>query len=131
MTSPFLQISVLVTGKNLDAVAKHASSISNVSKVLVLENEALIHSLAEDMSAVLVQVAKKYTHVLAPSSNNGKNFIPRAAALLNSSPLTDVLAVVDENTFKRPMYAGNAIATMKMTNDTKVGALFLTTQMPH
>jgi electron transfer flavoprotein alpha subunit len=109
-----------VAGKNVDAVAKHAASISNVTKVLVLNNDALEHSMAEDMSAVVVQVAKKYTHVWAPATNNGKNFIPRAAAVLNCSPLTDVLAVVDESTFKRPMYAGNAIATMKMTNDLKV-----------
>jgi electron transfer flavoprotein alpha subunit len=120
----FLQITVLVAGKNVDAVAKHASSISNVTKVLVLNNDALEHSLAEDMSAVVVQIAKKYTHVLAPATNNGKNFIPRAAAVLNCSPLTDVLAVVDESTFKRPMYAGNAIATMKMTNDVKVRAFY-------
>ena len=110
----------MVTGKGLDAVAKHASTVAGVSKVLVVENDALVNNLAEDMAAVVVQVAAKYTHVLASSSNNGKNFIPRAAAVLNCSPLTDVLAVVDENTFKRPMYAGNAIATMKMTNATKV-----------
>lgn len=107
-------------GKNLDAVSKHAAGISNVTKVLVVENEALVNSLAEDVSAVVTQVAKNYTHILAASTNNGKNFIPRAAAILNSSPLSDVLAVVDENTFKRPMYAGNAIATMKMSNEHKV-----------
>jgi electron transfer flavoprotein alpha subunit len=111
---------VLVTGKNLDAVAKNAASIANVTKVLVAENEALLNNLAENMSVAVTQVAKSYTHVLAPSSNNGKNFIPRAAAVMDCSPLTDVLAVVDENTFKRPMYAGNAIATMKMTNAVKV-----------
>lgn len=114
------QISVLVLGKGLDAVAKHAAGVSGVTKVLVVENEALANSLAEDVSAVVTQVAKKYTHILAPSTNNGKNYLPRAAALLDSSPLSDILAVVDENTFKRPMYAGNAIATMKMTNDHKV-----------
>ena len=107
-------------GKNLDAVAKHAADVTNVTKVLVLENDALVNNLAEDVSAVVTQVAKKYTHILAASTNNGKNYLPRAAALLDSSPLSDILAVVDENTFKRPMYAGNAIATMKMTNEHKV-----------
>lgn len=115
-----LQVSVLLLGKGLDTVAKHAAGVSGVTKVLVVENEALVNSLAEDVSAVVTQVAKKYTHILAPSTNNGKNYLPRAAALLDSSPLSDILAVVDESTFKRPMYAGNAIATMKMTNDHKV-----------
>lgn len=111
---------MLVAGKNVDAAAKHAASISNVTKVVSVTSDALEHSLAEDMSSLLVQVAKNYTHVLAPSTNNGKNFIPRAAAVMDCSPLSDVIAVVDENTFKRPMYAGNAIATMKMSNSIKV-----------
>merc|ERR1719487_2731735 len=113
------EITVLVAGKNIDAATKHASTVANVTKVLALNNDALEHSLAEDMSTVVEQVAKKYTHILAPSTNNGKNFLPRAAALLDCSPLTDIVAVVDESTFKRPMYAGNAIATMKMGNETK------------
>eukprot|EP00598_Pedospumella_elongata_P002824 CAMPEP_0184974218 /NCGR_PEP_ID=MMETSP1098-20130426/5755_1 /TAXON_ID=89044 /ORGANISM="Spumella elongata, Strain CCAP 955/1" /LENGTH=329 /DNA_ID=CAMNT_0027496763 /DNA_START=24 /DNA_END=1013 /DNA_ORIENTATION=- len=109
-------ISVLVLGKGLDAVAKNAAGVAGVTKVLVAENDALVNSMAEDVAAVVTQVAKKHTHILAASTNNGKNFMPRAAAILDSSPLSDILAVVDENTFKRPMYAGNAIATMKMTN---------------
>ncbi len=114
---------MLVTGKGVDAVAKHASTVANVTKVLVLDNAALEHSLAEDLSGVVTQIAKKYSHVLAPSSNNGKNFMPRAAAVLDCSPLTDIIAVIDESTFKRPMYAGNAISTVKMTNETKVRLL--------
>eukprot|EP00286_Rhodomonas_abbreviata_P028556 CAMPEP_0181302066 /NCGR_PEP_ID=MMETSP1101-20121128/7767_1 /TAXON_ID=46948 /ORGANISM="Rhodomonas abbreviata, Strain Caron Lab Isolate" /LENGTH=317 /DNA_ID=CAMNT_0023407429 /DNA_START=47 /DNA_END=1000 /DNA_ORIENTATION=+ len=114
-------ISLLVTGKGLDAVAAHASSVAHVGKVLVLDSETLEHSLAEDMAAALNQVVtdQGVSHVLAPASNNCKNFLPRAAALMDCSPLMDVLAVVDENTFQRPMYAGNAIATMKMGNATK------------
>jgi len=110
-----------VTGKGLDAVAAHASSVAHVGKVLVLDSETLEHSLAEDMAAALNQVVtdQGVSHVLAPASNNCKNFLPRAAALMDCSPLMDVLAVVDENTFQRPMYAGNAIATMKMGNATK------------
>jgi electron transfer flavoprotein alpha subunit len=88
--------------------------------VLTVNDDALEHPLAEAMSSVVEQVAKKYTHVLTPSTNHGKSFLPRAAAVLNSSPLMDVLAVIDESTFKRPMYAGNAIATVKMSNETKV-----------
>lgn len=118
------KISLLVVGKNLDSVTKHASGIEHVSKVLALDNDALSNFVAEEMSDILVQIANQYTHVLAPSTNNGKNFVPRAAAILDSSPLMDVLAVVDENTFKRPMYAGNAIATVKMSNPTKVKLSF-------
>jgi len=112
-------VSVLLMGKNLDAVAKSAATVAGVSKVLVLESDILEQCLAEDMAAALVQIAPKYTHILAASSNHGKNFVPRAAALLDSQPLMDVLAVVDEATFRRPMYAGNAIATMKMSSALK------------
>ena len=110
----------MVVGKGVDAVAKSAAAVDNVTKVLVVDNEALEHSLAEDMSNVLVQVAKNYTHILAPSSNFGKNFMPRAAAVMDCSPLTDIISVVNETTFKRPMYAGNAISTVEMSNAVKV-----------
>ncbi len=113
-------MSVLVIGKNVDSVAKHASTIKGVSKVLVLDNDVFANLIAENQASAVTQVAKNYSHILAPSTGNGKNYIPRAAALLNSSPLSDILSVVDQDTFKRPMYAGNAIATVKMTDANKV-----------
>jgi electron transfer flavoprotein alpha subunit len=110
----------LLVGKDVKAASIHASKIEDVSKVLILEDDKYLHLLAEDFSNLLSNVSKNFTHVLAPSTNNGKNFIPRTAALLDSSPLSEVLLVVDSETFKRPMYAGNAIATVKMTNSIKV-----------
>ena len=77
-------------------------------------------NVAEDILTLLEQIVPKYTHILVPSTNHGKNYLLRLAALFDSAPMMDVLDVVDENTFKRPMYAGNAIATMKMSNPIKV-----------
>ena len=110
-------------GKDISSVSKHASSINNVSKVLSVDNELYSNVLAEDISELIVQLGKSYTHIIAPSSNNGKNFIPRSAAILVSSPLSEVMSVVDHETFQRPMYAGNAIATVKMTNPIKVSSI--------
>jgi len=107
-------------GTNTITAARHASLIRSVTKVLTLEGSLYSHSVAEELSNVLLQLSKNYTHVLAPSTNLGKNFLPRAAALLDSSPLTDIIAVQSSDTFKRPMYAGNAIATVKMSSNIKV-----------
>ena len=107
-------------GTNTITAARHASLIRSVTKVLTLEGPLYSHSVAEELSNVLLQLSKNYTHVLAPSTNLGKNFLPRAAALLDSSPLTDIIAVQSSDTFKRPMYAGNAIATVKMSSNIKV-----------
>lgn len=110
----------MVLGKGVDGAAKHAATVKGVSKVLTLDDEVFATRIAENQSSAVTQLAKKYTHILAPSTANGKNYLPRTAALLNSAPLSDVLAVIDENTFKRPMYAGNAIATVKMSSPNKV-----------
>lgn len=112
-------ISVLVAGKGVDAAAQHAASVENVTKVIVMDNADLEHCLAEDMTSILTQIAGNYSHVLAASSNTGKNFMPRVAAMMDCSPVMDVLSVVSESTFTRPMYAGNAIATVECTNSTK------------
>lgn len=101
-------------GKDAGAVAKDAAKVSNVSKVLVVDNAVLENPVAEDIAKIVQQVAGKYTHILAPATNHSKNFIPRVAVKLDSAPLSDVIAVVDEQTFKRPVYAGNAISTVKM-----------------
>ena len=114
-------VNVLVMGKGVGDAATAAAGVSGVGKVLSLDNDALEHSLAEDSAAAVLGVLSggSYSHVLAPSSNHGKNFIPRVAALMDSAPLTDITAVVSEDTFQRPMYAGNAIATVQMKDATK------------
>ena len=117
-------VTVLVLGSGCGEVAKSAAATAGVKKVLVLDDALFAHRNAEDTSKALVSflggdAGKAFTHVLAPSSNNGKNYLPRAAALLDSSPLTDVIKVVDKETFQRPMYAGNSIATVKMSDARK------------
>ncbi len=110
-----------MVGKDVKDAAKEASSVQNVKKVLSFENVALENASAEDMSSIVLQLAKSYSHVLAPATGFGKNHLPRAAALMNCAPLTDIIEVIDQETFKRPMYAGNAITTVKMGDAIKVG----------
>lgn len=112
----------MVSGKGVGEVAQHAAKVKNVSKVLVADHEALSHHLPEDVTAVLKEVVSKnnFSHVLAPSSSSSKSYLPRLAALMDISPVTDVIAIVDESTFKRPIYAGNAIATVQSTTPLKV-----------
>lgn len=112
-------VTVLVAGKGIDDVAKSAASVNGVSKVLSADNEGLEHTMAEPMAHFVSKISSSYTHVLAPSSNSSKNWMPRAAALADCAPLSDVAEVVSEDTFKRPMYAGNAIATVQMSDKLK------------
>jgi electron transfer flavoprotein alpha subunit len=94
-------------------IGKAAGAIKGVSKVLVLNSSVLKDKVAEDMAKAVLNLVKGYTHILCPSSNLGKNFLPRVAAQLDASPLSDIISVIDQETFQRPMYAGNAIATVK------------------
>lgn len=112
-------VSVLISGKNIGNVASSASNIAGVSKILTVDNDAFENPVGEDMANIVKGLAGQYTHVLTPSSNAGKSFIPRVAATMDSSPLSDVMEVVDESTFKRPTYAGNAIATVRMSDPVK------------
>eukprot|EP00981_Chlorochromonas_danica_P001697 scaffold369_cov177-Ochromonas_danica.AAC.30 len=112
-------ITLLILGKNLDAVSAQAAKVSGVSKVKVVDSDVFARVLPEDAAEVVKQISADYTHILAPSTNNTKNYIPRAAALTGSAPLTDVISVIKEDTFKRPVYAGNAISTVQMTSPKK------------
>jgi electron transfer flavoprotein alpha subunit len=78
-----------------------AAKITGIKKVLVVDNDIFSNFIAEDVSQVVMEIAKDFSHILAPSSNHGKNYLPRVAALMDSSPLTDVLGVVNESTFQR------------------------------
>ncbi|MCA3423738.1 MAG: electron transfer flavoprotein subunit alpha/FixB family protein [Roseomonas sp.] len=113
-------VHVLVAGGATGAAAAAAAKLPSVAKVLTAEAEIYAHGLAEPMAALLVGLAPGYSHLLAPASAGGKNVMPRAAALLDVQILSDISDVVDADTFVRPIYAGNALATVKSADAKKV-----------
>nr|WP_313078253.1 FAD-binding protein [Moraxella sp.] len=113
-------IVVLVAGLGCEPVAEQAAKVAGVSKVLCASNAAFEHQLAENVAKLVVSLAGDYSHIVVPATTTGKNFLPRVAALLDVNMLTDVTAVIDAETFERPIYAGNAIATVKDTESKKV-----------
>ena len=113
-------IEVLVAGSGCQAVAQAAAAIAGVSKVKLADNEAYQHQLAENLSQLVVALAPAYSHVLAPATTTGKDMLPRAAALLGVNLVGDIMAVVNADTFKRPIYAGNAIATVQTADAIKL-----------
>jgi electron transfer flavoprotein alpha subunit len=113
-------IHVLVAGQGSGEAAKAAAQIAGVKKVLHADAPHLGEFLAENVSAIVVSVAKSYSHVLAPSTSNGKNILPRVAALLDVQQISDIVGVEGPDTFVRPIYAGNALATVKSKDAIKV-----------
>jgi len=113
-------IHVLVAGSGCSGVAEAAAKAEGVSKVLKADAPELEHGLAENVAPVIVELASGYSHILAPASTFGKNVLPRAAALLDVQQISDVSAVIDADTFKRPVYAGNAVATVKSSDSVKL-----------
>jgi electron transfer flavoprotein alpha subunit len=113
-------IHVLVAGSNAKPAAEAAAKIAGVSKVLLADAPIYEHRLAEDLAALVVKLAPGYSHVLAPATTSGKNFLPRVAALLDVAQISDISAVVSADTFVRPIYAGNALATVQSKDATKI-----------
>lgn len=113
-------VHVLIAGSNCGDAATQASQIQGVTKVLVADNAAYEHQLAENVADLVTELGKSYTHIAAAATTTGKNFMPRVAALLDVAQLSDVIAIQSEDTFVRPIYAGNAIATVKSTDSIKV-----------
>ena len=113
-------IHVLVAGHQAGEAAKAAAQIAGVKKVLHADAPHLADFLAENVAALVVQLAKGYSHILAPATSNGKNVMPRAAALLDVQQISDISAVESADTFVRPIYAGNALATVKSKDPIKV-----------
>ena len=111
-------VHVLVAGQGCRAAAEQAAKISGAAKVLLAEGEGLAQQLAEPMAELVLSLAEGYDAIVAPATANGKNILPRVAALLDVMQLSDVTAVIDGSTFERPIYAGNAIQTVK-SNDAK------------
>jgi electron transfer flavoprotein alpha subunit len=114
------EIHVLVAGHQAGEAAKAAAQIGGVTKVLHADAAHLGEFLAENVAALVVSLAKGYSHILAPSTSNGKNVLPRAAALLDMQQISDIVAVEGADTFVRPIYAGNALATVKSKDAIKV-----------
>ncbi|OUM22597.1 electron transfer flavoprotein subunit alpha [Pseudomonas putida] len=118
-------VHVLVAGQNVGGVAESAAKIAGVAKVLVADNAAYAHALPENVAPLIVALVEQggangYSHVLAPATTNGKNILPRVAALLDVDQISEIISVESADTFKRPIYAGNAIATVQSSASVKV-----------
>ena len=114
------EIHVLVAGAGCAAVAEQAAKVAGVAKVRVADAAHYGEQTAENLAALVVANAAGYTHILAPATSNGKNALPRVAALLDVAQISEIVAVVDADTFVRPIYAGNAMATVKSADAVKV-----------
>lgn len=114
------EVHALVAGVGLGDAAAAAAKLPGVAKVLTADAPALDHLLAEPVAALLVAMAPNYSHILAATTAVGKNILPRVAALLDVQPISDIAAVVDADTFVRPIYAGNGMATVKSSDAKKV-----------
>ena len=113
-------VHVLVAGHNAASAAQAAAQIAGVTKVIHADSEALAHGLAENFAAQVLAIAAHYSHILFPATAAGKNVAPRVAAKLDVGQISDVTQVISSDTFERPIYAGNAMATVQSTDGTKV-----------
>ena len=113
------EISLLIAGSNINSVLEEAQTIDGVSKILTCDSDSYSNSIAEDLSTLILANCDGYTHILSPATTFGKNLMPRVAALLDTSQVSDIIKVISEDTFLRPIYAGNAFATVKSTDKKK------------
>jgi electron transfer flavoprotein alpha subunit len=113
-------IHVLVAGSGCGAVADAAAKVAGVAKVLVADNAAFAHQLPENVAPLVAELGKGYSHILAAATSNGKNILPRVAAALDVDQISEIITVESADTFKRPIYAGNAIATVQSSAAVKV-----------
>jgi electron transfer flavoprotein alpha subunit len=114
------EVAVLVAGQDVGAAAEAAAGLDGVARVLVADDAALAHALAEPMAALIVGMADGYSHIAAPATTSAKNILPRVAALLDVMVISDISGVVDADTFERPIYAGNAVQTVRSRDRIKV-----------
>ena len=113
-------IDILVVGSDCQGAAEQAANVAGISKVLVADNAAHAHQLAENVAPLIAEVGATYSHVLATATTTAKNILPRAAALMDVQAISEISAVVSPDTFKRPIYAGNVIATVQSSDAIKV-----------
>ena len=114
------EIDVLVLGSNIDNISKEISSYQHVSKVIFIDSEKFENAIAENIEPVILSLAEKYSHILAPATTFGKNVMPRVAVKLDVAQISDIVNIENEDTFIRPIYAGNALATVKSKDTKKV-----------
>ncbi len=114
------EVHILVAGKDCRGVAEAAAQIAGVAKILLADDAAYDHGIAENWAPLIVGLAAGYSHVLAPATTSGKNVMPRVAALLDVMQISDISAVVSPDTFVRPIYAGNALATVQSKDAIKI-----------
>ena len=114
------EIDLLVAGESCQNVAEQASKVAGVKTVIVADNSAYGHFLAENIAPLVAEIGASYTHILATATTTGKNLIPCVAALMDMQAISDISEVVNEDTFKRPIYAGNVIATVQSSDAIKI-----------
>ena len=114
------ELHVLVAGADCQSVAEQAAKVAGVSKVMLADDNAYCHQLAENVAELVTELGQSYTHIVAAATTTGKNFMPRVAALLDVSQISDIISVESADTFARPIYAGNAIATVQSAESIKV-----------
>ena len=113
-------VDILVAGKDCNSVADEAAKISGVNKVLICDNDIYSKHLAEPYADLIVSLASNYNTFIAPATTTSKNYMPRVAALLDVPQVSDIISVIDNQTFEHPIYAGNAIETVKLLSEKKV-----------
>ena len=114
------EISLLVAGSNCNSVLEGAQTINDVSKIISVDDEKYANFLAEDMSSLVLGIANNYKYIMAPATTFGKNLMPRISAKLDCQQISDIISVESDDTFKRPIYAGSCIATVKSLDEIKV-----------
>ena len=113
-------IDLLIAGLNIDNVIEEAQSIDGLNKILKCDNEIHKNNIAEDLTTLILSISDGYSHILAPASTFGKNLMPRVSAKLDTQQISDIITIASNDTFKRPIYAGSCIATVKSNDDVKV-----------
>tara|TARA_B100000530_G_scaffold319458_1_gene252006 strand:+ start:22 stop:951 length:930 start_codon:yes stop_codon:yes gene_type:complete len=113
-------VTVLIAGLNISDAVSEAQSLDGVAKILKCDNETYANLIAEDLSSLILSNCSGYTHILAPATTFGKNLMPRISAKLDSQQISDIISVESDDTFKRPIYAGSCIATVKSNDSVKV-----------
>ena len=114
------EISLLIAGSDMDSVIDEAQKVDSVNNILKCDNDIYKNALAEDVAALVLSNVGSFTHILAPATTFGKNLMPRISAKLDTQQISDIISVESDNTFKRPIYAGSCIATVKSNDSTKV-----------